>query len=329
MKVKYFPWQPHCFAFGGFEIQMLSTLQAVKKAGVTAEKMDVWSRDKDFDILHLWGVGPYNYMIIDFARNAGKAVIATVLLPYHDTLRSNLGYLYRELKMEPLKNYYKKIDNIVVLNESQKNILARIYNYPADQIEIIPNIVHEKFFKPPSSNFSEKYGMDNYVLCTGNISPRKNQYNLATACVNLNINLVLIGNTLDGEKKYGDKLKKFVNNHKNILWINELPAASDELAAAYANCKLYALPSKNETQPISALEAVAMKKPLLLCDRRYARQKQYEKAFLCKSPSVGDITKALDKALGSAQPPAGNRAILECTEENVGRLYKRSYEKLV
>ena len=53
MKVRVLPLQPHCFAFGGFEIQMLSALEAVRACGVDAQPMDIWSRNADFDIFQL------------------------------------------------------------------------------------------------------------------------------------------------------------------------------------------------------------------------------------------------------------------------------------
>src|SRR3569623_2271318 len=63
MRVKFFPWQPHCFAFGGFDMQMLDTLDSIKNVGVDASKLDIWSRDNNFDIIHLWGVGMLNYHV--------------------------------------------------------------------------------------------------------------------------------------------------------------------------------------------------------------------------------------------------------------------------
>lgn len=328
MKVKYFPCQPHCFAFGGFEIQMLSTLDAVIRAGVEASKLDIWSRDRNFDIIHLWGVGPHNYQIIDWAKKSGKSVIATVLLPYHDTMRSKLGYLYRFIQVKKLIHYYNKIDKIVVLNHLQSQVLAHYYKAPSSRIEIIPNVIEDKYFDVPSLNFSEKYGIENYVLCTGNISSRKNQYNLALACINLNINLVLIGNILDGEHEYGENLEKVVSSNKNIKWIKELPKASNDLVAAYYSCLIYALPSKNETQPISALEAVAMRKPLVLLNRNYAHQSFYNGAILCNSPSVKDIEFALKKSINDKTSHVENLEILNCKEEIVGEKYKACYNSL-
>jgi glycosyltransferase involved in cell wall biosynthesis len=329
MKVKYLPCQPHCFAFGGFDIQMIKTLDSVQKQGIDASKLDIWSRDNDFDIIHLWGVGTQNYQVIDWAKKSRKAIVATVLLPYHDTMRSKLGYYYRFFQIKKLIHYYKIIDKIIVVNNLQLKVLKRYYKVPSSKIEIIPHLIENKYFEIPNFNFSKKYSIDNYVLCTGNISSRKNQYNLTLACINLNLNLVLIGNVLDGEIVYGAKLETLVNQNKNILWIRELQSGSEELVSAYYNCKIYALPSKSETQPISALEAIATRKPLILMDRKYAYQSFYKGATLCKSPSVKDIEKALTKVLSNNSIAEENTEILNCKQEKVGEMYKACYSQLL
>ncbi|MEO6221283.1 MAG: glycosyltransferase [Ginsengibacter sp.] len=328
MKVKYFPCQPHCFAFGGFDIQMVSTLNSVKKAGVDAGKLDIWSRDNDFNIIHLWGVGPHNYQIIDWSKKSGKSILATVLSPYHDTIRSKLSYYYRLFPVQQLIHYYRQIDKIVVVNNLQSDVLTKYYKVHPSKVEVIPHLIEDKYFEIPEFNFSEKYGIDNYVLCTGNISSRKNQYNLALACINLNLKLVLIGNILDGELLYGQKIKTLFAKNKNFIWLKELPKGSEELASAYYNCLVYALPSKNETQPISALEATAMGKPLVLMDRMYAHQTFYKGATLCKSPLVKDIETALKKCINNKMSREENIEILNCKDEIVGQMYKSCYTKL-
>ncbi len=326
MRVKFLPHQPHCFAFGGFDLQMLNTLAAVQAAGVDASKLDVWSQEKDFELLHVWGIGAHNFTTIDFAKKAGKLVVATVLVPYYDTLRSRLGYYYRFFQVIASIRALKKVDKIVVLNNLQFQILHKYYKVPASKMEIIPNIVEGSFFNVPTFDFKKKYGIEQYVLCTGNICARKNQFNLALACINLNFNLVLIGNVLDGENMYGDKLAALEKEHQNIKWIRHMESGSDELVAAYFNCAVYALPSYSETQPISALEAVAMEKPLVLLDRSYAHQSFYANAVLSKSGDVKSIEKAV--AISNNTSSKYNKEILSCKKENVGRLYKNLYENL-
>lgn len=330
MKVKYYPYQPHCFAFGGFDMQMLNALDAVEKNSVSVSKLDVWSRDIDFDVIHLWGIGPSNYHIIDWARKAKKKIVATVLLPYYDTTRLKLSYCKHFFSVATQKNlyYYSLIDKIVVVNELQSNVLVRYYKVNSDKIAIIPNIIEDKYFVKPNIDFSKKYEIDNYVLCTGNICPRKNQYNLVLACINLNLKLVLIGKIHEGEDSYGEKISDLIQNNKNVKWIKELPKASEDLVAAYNNCSIFALPSKDETQPISALEASAMKKPLVLMNKKYAHQSFYNSAILCQSESVHHIQEALSDALKLEGKIKFNEELLKCKHEKVGLKYKSIYKEL-
>lgn len=329
MIVKYFPFQPHCFAFGGFDMQMINALEAVRKQGIDASRMDIWSRDNCFDILHLWGVDERNYQLIDWARKSNKKIVATLLLPYFGTFRSKIGTIYRKTcstKFKRQRFYYQQLDQLVVVNEIQALVLENHFGVHASKISIIPNIVENIFFEVPKTDFKKKYNLDDYILCTGNICSRKNQLNLALACSKINKPLVLIGKTLDGETEYGARLKKIIDSNENMVWIEELPKASDELASAYYCCSVFALPSLDETQPISALEARCMNKKMVLLDRSYAHQSFYSDALLASTPSPDAIAEALKKSFLVDQP---NSAQLEiCKEESVGLLYKECYNNL-
>lgn len=330
MKIKYYPYQPHCFAFGGFEMQMLNALESVNNLGINASKLDIWSRDNDFDIIHLWGIGPHNYHIINWAKKSGKKIVATVLISYFDTLRFKLSYIrhYNSAWQKQLIYYYGLIDKVVVVNELQSIALSKYHKVNPLKIEIIPNVIEDKYFEIPSFNFSKKYNINDYILCTGNICSRKNQLNLAKACVNLNKKLVLVGGVLDGEKEYAKELEVLISNHSNIKWIKELPKGSEELAAAYYYCSLFALPSKDEMQPISALEAAAMNKPLVLCERDYARQDYYQGAILAKSTKVKDIATALITALSNKTSFKKNQKLFDCKIESIGKAYNKVYSEL-
>ncbi len=331
MKIKYYPYQPHCFAFGGFDLQMLNALKAVNKLGVTATKFDLWDLNDDFDIVHLWGVGPHNYQLIEWSKKAEKKIVATLLLPYFDTIRLKLSYCKHFLTSDQkqYRTYLNFIDKLVVVNELQLSILNKYFKVPVNKIEVIPNIIEERYFEIPTFDFSSFYGIRNYVLCTGNISSRKNQVNLAKACIELKLNLVLIGKVLDGELLYANELEYLVNNNSNIKWIRGLSNASTELVSAYYQCEIFALPSIDETQPISALEASAMGKPLLMLDRMYAHQKYYKNVTFCRTKEVSDIVLALQECRLNCDKVIQNFESLNCKEENVGILYKSIYEDLL
>jgi glycosyltransferase involved in cell wall biosynthesis len=248
-----------------------------------------------------------------------------------EKFKSKIGHYYRIHFLSSFKRqiqYFKKIDRFIVVNDLQAGILVKYFKVDLNKIDIIPNIVEDDYFQSNKFDFKKKYNFQNYILCTGNISKRKNQLNLAIACAKLNVNLVLIGNVLDGEFEYGRKLEKLVKKSTNILWLKEIQKASSDLISAYYNCDFFVLPSLDETQPISALEAVAMKKKIILLDRSYAKQKYYSGAILCRSSSVEDIMVSIIKCKENETIP-NYESIVSCTEKNVGLSYKKAYLKTV
>jgi glycosyltransferase involved in cell wall biosynthesis len=331
MIIKFYPYQPHCFAFGGFDLQMLNTLDAIKSFSVNANKLDVWSRDNNFNIIHLWGISFHNYKIIDWSNKAGKKIVATVLLPDFDTLRQKISYLVNYYTFWKLQiKYFNKVDKFVVVNDLQLSILVKYYKVNKDKIYIIPNIVEDQYFKKPSFNFANKYNTSDYILCVGNICKRKNQFNLAKACINLNINLVLIGNLIEGDEFYEKKLLTLIKDNNKVIWIRELPKASEELVSAYKDCKAFALISHEETQPISALEATVIGKPIILANKAYAKQEYFKNAFLVNPNSIEDIIDAISAVYKNPNKYVVDKSkINDFKSDIIGLKYKFLYTDLI
>lgn len=332
MKVKYLPWQPHCFAFGGLEIQMLSTLNAVQNSGIDAEKMDVWSRDSNFDILHVWGLDHIQEIAVYFAFKSGKKIVITSLFQNFDPLikkirhfvSSRIGIARCMIRIAEMAH------SIVVVNDIEADIANRYFNIPYSKISYIPNIVNSKYFnyRPPlTHNFR---GVSKYVLCTGSICERKNQLNLANACKQINLNLVLIGKVLLGEEEYGNQVKSVLSNMPGSILIDGLEENTDELINAYSNCSIFALPSYFEQGPISAYEALATGCKLLIADRKYAYQEFYKNVKRVNPASVAEITKGLKEILANPERYNQSLSIVDsCKSENVGNSYKKLYEKII
>ena len=168
--------------------------------------------------------------------------------------------------------------------------------------------------------------MTDYILCTGNICPRKNQLTLVRACRKLGLPLLLIGKVLAGENIYANEVIKEIKRSKNMYWIKELPHSSPELSMAYHNSIMFALPSYEEQQPISALEAAAAGKPLLLGDRKYANQDVYSNAFRANPSSEKSIIKSIQQIISAPKmfiPP--QHVLNQCRRDVVGQLYASAY----
>ncbi|WP_406824412.1 glycosyltransferase family 4 protein [Pedobacter sp. KACC 23697] len=329
MKIKFLPFQSHCFAFGGFEIQMLATFDALDALGASVSKMDVWSRDQDFEILHCWGLDIGNYENIKWAKKSGKKVVVTALLGYYETLKEKARFLISSImyKQRIIIEMLENIDAIVVLNDLQAEVLKKNYNLPDSKIFIIPNIVGEIFFE------KRLQSSDNgYVLTVGNVCARKNQILLAKACQALNLPLVIIGKMMSGEEKYGEELEKMVTNSGGLInWINGLKENSDELVDYFLNCKMFALPSHAEQQPISILEASVLGKPILTSDLAFGRQIYYHNSMLVNPSDYNSILNGLKLITyfkGEANIPSFDK-VRECSSQYVADSYLNVYNSVI
>lgn len=330
MKIRVLPYQPHCFAFGGFEIQMRSALAAVQGLGVDAQPLDPWSTDSDFEILHVWGFGISHQPAIHWAKKAGKRVVMTALLPY---ISIRLRARYLDFRRHGVFRLEQELvgaaDAFVVVNNAQAETAIRVFGVRSEKIAVIPNIVEAKYFHPPPHLVSP-VDVQDYVLCTGNVCPRKNQLRLAQASIAAGVPLVIVGDTLAGEEAYGDELSKLLHGQSSIRWLKSLDPESDALIAAYQHCAVFSLPSFNETQPISALEASALRKPLLMGNSLYAKQKYYANALQVDPNSVGAIRAGVEKVISNPERfVAPLEAIEECRAARVGTAYRDVFRRIM
>ena len=310
---------------------MLSALRAAQHAGVDIRPLDVWSRDADFDILHVWGLEISQGLAVRWARKSGKRVVMTALLPYI-TIPHRLYYMLSSLcgTVKLRRELLRDVDALVVVNDLQAEAAQHLLRVPQHLLHVIPNIVEPVFFQNSSEAIPRDWHCkSDYILCAGNICARKNQVNLAQAALSLGCRLLVVGDVLAGEEAYGDALARTIQGQDTVSWVPGVPSSSPELVALYRNCVGFALPSFKEQQPISALEAAAVGKPLLLGDRPYARQRYYRNARLVDPASVASIKEGLRDILGRSQahiPPA--QFLSECTRNRVGEAYSNLYKAL-
>ena len=325
------PFQFHSLAFGGFEIQMLDLMKSLKKINVDVEKINPWDKDDNYDILHFWGLEFEHLANMGFAKKAKKKIVLTALLGYmQNDMSQKLVFYYSKYfrKVKYLIEVINLIDKLVVVNNEQAMVAIKYFNLPSNKIHIIPNIVSDDFYSSIHQN-SEKESNEAYILTTGNVCNRKNQLNLAKACKELNVPLFIVGKATKGEEQYAKDLQELIKQTSSITWINGLEKDSKELLLLYNNCLFFALPSFIETQPISVLEAIAVRKPILLGERAYASQKLFLNACLVEPNSTEDIKKGIKKIMNSPTkyiPP--HEDILQCKELEVAKKYKNLYEEL-
>jgi glycosyltransferase involved in cell wall biosynthesis len=327
--VRVVPFQPHCFAFGGFEVQMITAMEAARAAGADIAPLDFWGCEADFDVLHLWGLELQHSNTVKWAHAANKKIVISALTNYPGW-RSSLRHLF-SFAMGPArlrKPMLAQLDCITVVNSEQKKYLINTLGFPTEKVFVIPNVIDDIYFAG-KEEVDDDFEIENYVICTGNICPRKNQLALVRACRKIGVPLLLVGNVLTGEEDYGRAVAEAITSHSGVRWVKGWPPGSAELAAAYRRSAVFALPSYSEQQPISALEAAASRKPLILGARPYAKQEFYEHALLVNPHSVEAIAAALRKALDRPEAYCPPAATLErCRHDKVGSAYLAIYKQL-
>lgn len=329
MKVRVLPCLPHSLVFGGFEIQMLSAIDAARAVGVDIAPLEVWSRDGAFDILHLWGLEDSHLPAVTWGRRAGKRIVMSALLPYiapraffRNWAGRALGFKRIQRKMLPL------VDRLVVVNQEQARTAERLLGFPGERISVIPNIVENIYLEEGAAGEGVDFGIENYLVCTGNICRRKNQLVLAQAAIEEGLSLLIVGQPLTGEEDYANALGKLIGRSRQVRWVPGLPAHSPELRAAYLNSAGFVLVSTDETQPISALEAAAMGKPLMLSDKLWAKQSFYRGACLVNPFSLASVRVGMRRML--AQPnlfKVDPKELAKCRHRSVGEAYAKAYSR--
>lgn len=307
---------------------MISAMNACKDVGVDIRPLDPWDRDAGFDVLHLWGLEIAHLNTAFWANAAGKKVVLSALLPYVG-FESNLRRFKSRLdgRARMLSKVLSCVNALVVVNDLQAETALRMFGVDEKRIHVIPNIVEDIYFDKASPLTDNNPG--EYVLCVGNICARKKQVKLAEACIEANLSLSLVGDVLTGESAYGESLLKLITKSSRIRWTKGIKPGDVRLAEEYKNARCVALISDQETQPISLLEAAAMRRPLLISDRPYAHQRYYANSALLTGdaiPKVADLLRKVCTTPTQFVPP--QNTLNECRRDVVGRSYAKIYENM-
>jgi hypothetical protein len=307
--------------FGGFDIQMLRVMSMLIQRGVDVSPLDFWSRDASFDLVHIWGLESQNKKLIEFSRLYNKKIVLSPLLPYvsnYEILKSKYRMIRGDeiSKIEMLKN----VDKLIVVNDQQLDSANKIYKVPINKISIIPTMLDQEVFLANQSSLDHlKY------LCIGNICRRKNQLKLATLLQETSIQITFIGNVLGGEEAYTSEFKKIVEQSPNMKWIKWI----DDFAyiQMLARAAGVIIMSQRECQPAAGLEAVALRKNLIMVNADFSGQKYFRNAI--KVPEK--ITKeSLIKLLeNSFNTSSYVKEIQECNPINSVETYIKIYKECI
>jgi len=144
--------------------------------------------------------------------------------------------------------------------------------------------------------FEKEFGVKDFVLCVGRIESRKNQLMLLKALEYSDLTVVLAGGGFSYQPEYEYAVKNFKRKGKTIITGR---LSEEQLASAYAACRVHVLPSWYELPGMVTLEAAACGKNVVTSDWGTIKDYLKDKAFYCDPSNESSIYNATIAAWNS------------------------------
>ncbi|WP_410506345.1 glycosyltransferase family 4 protein [Haloimpatiens sp. FM7315] len=279
--------------FQGDSKKVIETYNYLKKNNIEVKINSGHIADySNFDIIHLFNITRVGeiYKYYKLAHQAKKCVIISPIY-WNITKYYKFKNDFEKVRLfENSQMYRQKIlkgcTYIIASSNLEKEALKEDFDI-ASPIDVVYSGVEVEDESVPLYNFRERYKLNNYVLCVGCISVKKNQLTLAKVCNNLGIQLVLIGKVKD--KDYFKQCIKF----NNVMYLGFMD--SYNIYNAYRFAKVHALVSFIEKPGMSSLEAAASGCNILSTIEGSAKEYFKDMAEYCNPYSEEDIYEALNR----------------------------------
>lgn len=161
--------------------------------------------------------------------------------------------------------------------------------------KVVYNGVDPTFYGRKPDAFIQEYGLQDFVLCVGRISPRKNQLGMIKALKGTGVQMVFIGSVND-PGYYRECIKTAGDQG---LFISHMP--HHRLTAAYAAAKVHMLASWYDTPGLVNLEAGLAGCNLVVSDRGTAQEYFGDLVWYCSPDDSQSIRMAVEEAYHSPQ----------------------------
>ena len=289
----------------------------------------------DIDILHLFKLDYEYYSLVHKAKNKGIKVVLSSIVPIRDGFKIDI---YRRIINKlPILSSYKmlfrilnSVDAIISETKEESSFISKHYGVDAKKNFVIPNGIEEPKEKDDSifDLIGEKV---DYVLSVGRFDSNKNQLNLIKAMKGTGIDCVFVGGEDCGNASYYEECRRKVEGDSHFHFLGWVDSESDLLKSAYANAKVFAFPSYQETFGIALVEAaihgcnLAVSKTLPIHDFH-----AYDDAFLFNPANIDDIRS---KVISAFKAPLSdvwkNRTIKKFSWNSVINSHIQIYEDVL
>ena len=246
MKILFNTWPEAFDCPGGGEIQLLNYETELKSMGHSIYRYNPWSPQfNQVDLVHYFSVMSGTWNFPWYVKNVKRLPLVVSPIIWIDSPE--------KYDMVDIRRILDNADLILPNSYAEVRNIQEHFDVDESKFRVIVNGVSSVFFETVDGMyFRERFRLyDPFVLCMGNIEPRKNQLSLIQATEKMGIKLVLIGEIRDIE--YAKRCKQVASD--NVLFLPKLDHGSILQRSAYSACNLFVLPSTLETPGLAALEA--------------------------------------------------------------------------
>ncbi|MDD2954912.1 MAG: glycosyltransferase family 4 protein [Oscillospiraceae bacterium] len=225
------------------------------------------------DITHFHTINPDLLLRLPGARMKGKTVGYVHFLPETMDKSIRLPALARAVFYRYIIWFYKRMDYLVAVNPYFIERLAA-YGVDPERVTYIPNFASEKeFFRLPDEkrrSLRQSYGLDPdrfTVVCAGQLQKRKGVFDFVSIAQRMpDVQFVWAGGYTFGKLSDGcEEIQALVRSApSNVCFPGLVP--HDKMNEFYNLADVMFLPSYDELFPMTILEAMNCRVPILLRD---------------------------------------------------------------
>lgn len=290
------------------------------------------------DIRHYHTINPEFFLTLPFAKIKSSTVGYVHFLPETLDTSLNLPKFIRKIVYKYVIEFYKSMDYLVTVNPYFIDKLVD-YGVEKEKVTYIPNYVSSKRFykldKYANNKTKKKYDIEKdkfVVLCVGQLQIRKGIMDFIEVAKSMpDIQFVWAGGF--SFKKISDgynEINKILKNPpENVKFLGIIPR--EEMNELYNMADMLFLGSYEELFPMTVLEAVNCKLPILLRDIEL--YKGILDGYYLKGTDVNSFVQEIRKLKDDNS--YYNKAVLmsdKCakyySEENVAKMWKSYYNKV-
>lgn len=293
MRVLFNTYSTAFFVPGGGEVQLLKTREHLQHLGIEVDLYNPWDPAVErYDVVHMFSARGGSWPFHDAVRERGIPLVLSPILW--------LPHGGGQFPIHDIYHLFHRSDLVLPNSAAELEAFDWFYNLPRGHYHVVYNGIDPHLAAGPGPDlFRQTYPYRDFLLCVGNVEPRKNQLGLVEACQGLNRPVLLVGGVR--EQAYLDRCLEAGRGF--VHYLGRFEPESDLLKSAYQACAVHALASLFETPGLASMEAAALGARIVSTEVGCAREYFGDLAHYVNPHDRASIRAAIEAVLADPRDP--------------------------